>query len=77
MTLKGYAVSLTVPEKDIYYISWNLDACDGLGFLCTDDPKNGKVTVITSHELMNDLYDFIKGLCSEGIEITIDSVGEE
>ena len=71
------AVSLTVPEKDIYYISWDLDASDGLGFLRTDDAKNGKVTIFTPQELIADLHCFISGLCAEGIQIKIDNVEEE
>ena len=38
------AVRFIVPQKDIYYISWIIDAAEGIGFLQTDAAKAGKVT---------------------------------
>lgn len=35
------AVRFIVPQKDIYYISWIIDAAEGIGFLQTDDAKAG------------------------------------
>ena len=31
------AARFIVPQKDIYYISWIIDAAEGIGFLQTDD----------------------------------------
>lgn len=59
-----------VPQKDIYYISWNIDAAEGLGFLRTDDARAGKVTIFTPKELHGDLLGMIDALRGEGIEIT-------
>lgn len=70
------AVSLTVPQNEIYYISWNLDACEGLGFLQTDDAAAGRVTVFTPAPLICDLYGFIDGLRAEGIPIEINGAAD-
>ncbi|MCE5201380.1 MAG: DUF4911 domain-containing protein [Synergistaceae bacterium] len=67
-------ISLTVPQKDIYYISWNIDACEGLGFLQTDEPSAGKVTVFTPLCLIDDMYSFIDGLRAEGVNVEITGV---
>ncbi len=70
------AINITVPQKDIYYISWNIDACEGLGFLQTDDPKAGKVTIFTPTSLVDDLYSFFQGLRAEGIQVEVNSITE-
>ena len=67
-------ISLKVSQKDIYYISWTIDACEGLGLLKTDDPKKGKVTVFTPSELLGDMLGCIEGLRNEGLEISIINV---
>ena len=64
-------ISLRVPQKDIYYISWTIDACEGIGLLRTDDPKNGEVTVFAPSELLEDILGCIEGLKEEGLEINI------
>ena len=38
--------SLVVPQKDIFYISWTVDAYEGLGFLRTDDARTGAVSLL-------------------------------
>lgn len=67
-------ISLKVSQKDIYYISWTIDACEGLGLLKTDDPQKGQVTIFTPSELLGDMLGCIEGLCDEGLEISIISV---
>ena len=64
-------ISLKVSQKDIYYISWTIDACEGIGLLRTDDPKNGEVTVFAPSELLGDILGCIEGLQEEGLEINI------
>ena len=70
------AISMTVPQKEIYYISWNIDATEGLGFLQTDDPKAGKITIFTPVSLMDYMYSMLDGLRDEGIDIRIDNIAE-
>lgn len=67
-------LKLTVQPKDIYYISWNIDASEGLGFLKTEDAARGKVTVFTPLSLLDDMMSMIEGLRREGIAIGIDEV---
>ena len=77
MTLPLAKVHLTVPPEDIFYISWNLDACDGLGFLQTDDAKSGHVTIFAPASMLDTLKSFIEGHIAEGINITTDLIEEE
>ena len=74
MALLLAKLHLTIPEKDIFYVSWNLDACDGLGILQTDDAKCGKVTIFTPDCQLQELYAFIDGQIADGIDIKIDYV---
>jgi len=67
-------IKLTVPQKDIYYISWNLDACEGLGFLQTDEPSNGFVTIFTPLCLIEDMLSLIEGLKAEGVSAVISEI---
>lgn len=70
---KVKVLALTVDPRDIYYISWIIDGCEGIGFLQTDDPKSGKVSIFTSLSLLQDIKSLIEGLIAEGLKITIDS----
>jgi hypothetical protein len=67
-------LSLKVSPKDIYYISWNIDACEGLGMLRTDDAIAGNVTVHAPFELLSDILDLIDGLKAEGLDIIISGI---
>lgn len=67
---------LKVPQKDIYYISWNLDACEGLGLLQTDDAREGRVTIFLPEPQLNYFLDFIEGHRAEGIDIGIENLDE-
>lgn len=70
------ALELTVPQKDIFYLSWNLDACEGLGFLETNDASSGRVTIYTPSQLIEDVYSFIEGVRGEGVDVIINNVRE-
>lgn len=70
------AIKLTVPPKEIYYLSWNLDACEGLGFLETNDAAAGQVTIYTPAQLERDVYSFLDGAAAEGIDVTINNAQE-
>ena len=64
-------IELIIPPKDIYYVSWIIDACEGIGFLQTDDAKRGKITIFTPYSLACDVYSMIDALITEGIPIEI------
>lgn len=67
-------VHLTVPQKDIYYISWIIDAAEGIGFLRTDDARAGKITIFTPRELYCEIAELIESLRGEGLEISEDGL---
>lgn len=71
------ALKFTVPHEDIYYISWIIDAAEGIGFLQTDDAKAGKVTVFTPVGQEGYLLSLMESLRAEGIPITGNTDGEE
>ncbi len=64
------ALKFTVPHEDIYYISWIIDAAEGIGFLQTDDAKAGKITVFTPAGQEQYLLSLMESLRGEGISIT-------
>lgn len=73
---RTYALSLTVQQKDIYYISWNVDAAEGLGLLQTDDAAAGKITIFTTGSMLEDLLAMVGGLKAEGVAITLNEIIE-
>ena len=62
--------SLLVPKEDIYYISWTVDAYEGLAFLRTDDPSSGHVSLLFSSDYRQDVESLLDAFESEGIGIT-------
>lgn len=77
MSEKAYAADLSVSPKDIYYISWNIDACEGIGILETINAAEGHVTVYTTESMLPHLRDLIRGLCKEGVRIKINGIRSE
>lgn len=71
-----FELRLKVPQKDIYYMSWNLDACEGLGILMTVDAASGNVTIFAPACGLNELLSFIHGHQAEGIEMEIENLDE-
>lgn len=69
-------VRYIVPPKDIYYISWIIDAAEGIGFLQTDDAKHGIVTIFTPKEQLCYVKELMEALKDEGLEIK-DYITEE
>lgn len=61
--------SLLVPKEDIYYISWTVDAYEGLAFLRTDDAAAGLVSLLFSSDYRADVESLLDAFLSEGIEI--------
>ncbi|MDR3353793.1 MAG: DUF4911 domain-containing protein, partial [Synergistaceae bacterium] len=37
---------LSVPKRSICYLSWTIDAYEGVGFLRTDDSADGLVSIL-------------------------------
>ena len=64
------ALHFIVPPKDIYYISWIVDASEGIGFLQTDDAKSGRITIFSPKEQAHYVFEMMEALRSEGLAIT-------
>lgn len=63
------ALHYTVPQKDIYYISWIIDAAEGIGFLQTDDARTGSITIFTTNTQLEYVLSLMDALRHEGLEI--------
>jgi hypothetical protein len=59
---------LAVPRESICYISWTIDAYEGMGFLRTDDPS-GLVSVFLPAGWRDDFERLIGAFESEGISV--------
>jgi hypothetical protein len=62
--------SVVVPRESINYISWTIDAYEGVGFLRTDDAASGRVSILTSSDCLDELESLLDAFESEGIKIT-------
>lgn len=61
--------SLAVPKEEIFYISWTIDAYEGLGFLRTDDASQGIVSLFFPAEVSAQIEEILDAFEEEGIEI--------
>lgn len=61
--------SLSVPKEEIFYISWTIDAYEGLGFLRTDDASEGIVSLLFPSEAEEEVNALIGAFEAEGITI--------
>lgn len=70
MTVAGLSrYSLAVPKSEIYYLSWTIDAYEGLGFLRTDDASEGLVSLFFPSEAADDVDALLGAFEKEGITI--------
>jgi len=59
---------LKVPKEEIYYISWTIDAYDGVAFLKNEDAE-GIVSVFCSNDYIEETGKIISAFESEGIAV--------
>lgn len=69
--------SLTVPKDVIYYISWTVDAYEGLGFLRTDDADTGAVSLLYSSDYADEVEALLDVMIAEGVGIVRGACAEE
>ncbi|MDR3332749.1 MAG: DUF4911 domain-containing protein [Synergistaceae bacterium] len=69
--------SLRARREDIFYISWTIDAYEGVGFLSTDNPDSGLVSVYCSSDYRDELESLFSALDLEGIPVERLSVDAE
>ncbi|MDR1515858.1 MAG: DUF4911 domain-containing protein [Synergistaceae bacterium] len=60
---------IIAPKESICYMSWTLDAYDGLGFLRTDDPEKGQVSILFPSCRLEELEGLLCAFESEGIAL--------
>ena len=56
------------PKEEIYYISWTIDAYDGVAFVKNED-EPGLVSVFCTEDYADETEKIISAFVSEGIEI--------
>lgn len=61
--------SLTVPKENIYYVSWTVDAYEGVGFLRTDDAAAGAVSLFFSSDYLDEVKKLIDAFVAEGVGV--------
>ncbi|MDR1916516.1 MAG: DUF4911 domain-containing protein [Synergistaceae bacterium] len=60
--------SLKAPKEEIFYMSWTIDAYDGVAFL-SNEKEPGIVSIIYSSDYASDVESIIDAFVSEGISI--------
>lgn len=69
--------ALSVPKKEIYYISWTVDAYEGLGFTRTDDASEGMLSLLFPSGYLSEVESLLCALEAEGIGIERIGITEE
>lgn len=69
MKSEGLCYSLAVPKEEIFYISWTVDAYEGLCFLRTDDASEGLVSLLCPSEAAVQIEEILAAFENEGIAI--------
>jgi hypothetical protein len=60
---------LILPREDICYVSWTIDAYEGIGFLRTDDPSKGLVSLFFPSCREEEIERLLDSFEAEGIGI--------
>ncbi|MDR3255516.1 MAG: DUF4911 domain-containing protein [Synergistaceae bacterium] len=63
-----FRYELKAPKEDICYMSWTIDAYEGMGFLRTDDPS-GLVSILFASGWREEVERLLSAFESEGIAI--------
>jgi hypothetical protein len=60
---------IAAPKASICYMSWVLDAYDGIGFLRTDDPGKGLLSILFPSCRRDEVECLLRAFESEGIAL--------
>ena len=60
---------IVTDRESIFYISWTIDAYEGLGFLRTDDASEGLVSLFFTSDYRDEVEKLLDAFASEGIRI--------
>jgi len=72
---KLWRIKARVPQRDIFYVSWTIDSYDGIGFVRTDDPEEGFLSVFTTKGFREEVLGLLRAFEAEGIPVEV--LGEE
>jgi hypothetical protein len=68
---------LTARRESICYMSWTIDAYEGVGFLRTDDPGSGLVSILFPSDWRDEIERVVDALESEGVVLERRGVSPE
>jgi len=60
---------IVIDRENICYLSWTVDAYEGLGFLRTDDASEGRVSLFFTSDYRDEVEKLLDTFVSEGIGI--------
>lgn len=66
-----YCFTLSMLPSDICYLSWTISSYEGLGYLTTDDPKAGIVSVFTPRGNEDIMREVLYAISQEEIRLDI------
>jgi len=62
---------ISMNSKDIVYLSWTISSYEGIGYVTTDDPKAGIVSVYTTAGNQDIMREIINAISKEGVDLEI------
>ncbi len=66
-----YRFHISMHPLDICYLSWTINAYEGIGFLTTDDPVKGLVSVYSTLGNEDIMREVIDSVSEEGTDLRI------
>lgn len=67
---------ISMSPADIVYLSWTIGSYEGIGYVSTDDPKTGTVSVYTTSGNQDIMKKIINAIATEGLDLRIiDEIG--
>jgi hypothetical protein len=67
---------LSTEPASIVLISWIVSEYDGIGFIRTDDPQKGIISLFSPQERTKEAHLLVKKLSEEGIPVKIEEIVE-
>lgn len=66
-----YCFTISMLPSDICYLSWTISSYEGLGYLTTDDPKAGIVSVFTPRGNEDIMREVLHAISTEEVMLDI------
>ncbi len=71
LNVQMYRFYISIHPHDICYLSWTINAYEGIGFLTTDDPGKGLVSVYSTLGNEDIMREVINSVLEEGTDLRI------